>query len=251
MFLLCRLSYIDAVVDRPLPERLAVLRVEGEHLERVEMVGADAVGMVVAGLEVEPQVNRGFVIVRRLAALDRRREEDAVLPDDGRRVTASGDGRLPRDVLVQAPIRRDTKSMTTRRAHRGPATAPSCRQLRRLWDPTERSARAPERSGTPISCSKHSKAPATRARLSVRAISSRSPRLCEGRHTERGERIDARRATFVDAYDRSAYVPSIRMARTAGIAPATSATTMRSAATGRKSQDRPARRRRVVLRAPA
>ena len=58
------------VVNRAVPQRLAVPGIEREHLEGVEMIRADAVGVVVAGLEIEPEVNRRLVVGWRLAAFD-------------------------------------------------------------------------------------------------------------------------------------------------------------------------------------
>ena len=93
-----------AVVDRPLPQLLAAARVVGQRLERVEAVDADAVGMQVPGLEIETEMVRSSVPFRRLSTLDRRRQEDAIAPDDRRRVAAAGNGCLPGDVLPGRPV---------------------------------------------------------------------------------------------------------------------------------------------------
>ena len=86
-----------------LPQDLARLRVERQHRERLLAVGAHAVGMleVLALHQVLDGLGAGHHV-----ALDRRREEDAVAPDHGRRVPAPRDLRGPDDVLGRAPLER-------------------------------------------------------------------------------------------------------------------------------------------------
>jgi hypothetical protein len=59
-----------AVVDRTRPRRLAGSGIEGEDLERVRVIDADAVGVQVAGLQIEPEMIGRFASGN-LGAFDR------------------------------------------------------------------------------------------------------------------------------------------------------------------------------------
>ncbi len=98
---------VPIVVHRPvvggaLPRDAAGLRVDGEHLERVRVVDVDGVGVDVAGLQVVAEVDRRLA-AGDLFTLDRRRQEDAIAPDDRRRMAASRNLGLPLDVRVGRP----------------------------------------------------------------------------------------------------------------------------------------------------
>jgi hypothetical protein len=91
------------LVGRAIPQDLSRLRIEGEQFERVLQVPGHAVG--VNPFLAAERVGDGLLPGNR-RALDHRRHEDAIAPDDGRRMAASRQRRLPGDVLVRCPLGR-------------------------------------------------------------------------------------------------------------------------------------------------
>ena len=79
----------QAVVRGLLPQQLAATRVIGQHLQRVFVVDANAVGMQIARLQVVAEMV-GRLCVRDVLAFDRRREKHMVAPHDRGRVAAAG-----------------------------------------------------------------------------------------------------------------------------------------------------------------
>ena len=91
------------VVGRALPHDAAGARIERDDLQRVAILHADAVWMEISRPQVVAEVI-GSRVSGHALAFDGRGQEDAIVPDDRRRMTAAGDRRLPRDVLVWRPF---------------------------------------------------------------------------------------------------------------------------------------------------
>src|SRR5262245_17397145 len=109
---------VDAAFIRCLsPQHFAAAAIQTKDLQRVLAIGPDAVRMDV--IFAAQLVFDGFRAGDN-SALQRSRQENTVAPDDGRRVAAPGNRRLPLHVLRGAPYRRQPgfrrNSLTVRAA---------------------------------------------------------------------------------------------------------------------------------------